>query len=117
LFLEFCKNECAFVVFKIWERDGIISRGALGQVLEGPNFDQFKNEVDDSKLTTGGFHPHVANRLVINFLEEHGFSKNWRTTTHPASKANGGSFSINPFFRFNDNRKYQTNFILIKICL
>ncbi len=90
MYSEFCKNECALSVLRISERNGVISRGGLGEVLEGPNFGNFKTEVDDLKVTTGGFHPHVANRILTDFLERHGFSNNWTTTNHPASRANGG---------------------------
>jgi hypothetical protein len=67
LYSEFGKNQCALSILRTWESNDVSSRGPLGEVVEGPNFASFKEEVEERKLVTGGFHPHIANRILNQF--------------------------------------------------
>jgi hypothetical protein len=78
---DFAKNQCALSILNQWETNCVIIRGPIGEVLRGPNFIEFQNEVEEIKRVTVSFHPQVANRILFKFLAENGFEKKWETTT------------------------------------
>jgi hypothetical protein len=75
------------------ENNGVIIRGLLDLVLCGPKFDELKEEVEERKRTRGGFHPHVANRILSQFLPEIAKEKNWDTTTITSAQRRYGLYT------------------------
>jgi hypothetical protein len=78
-------------------------------VLCGPRFDKFKQEVEERKRISGGFHPHVANRILSQFLAEIGKEKNWDTTTIPSAQRRYGLYTSTCHFRYRNTSKYTRN--------
>ena len=89
-------------------------------LVPGRNIKDLIEEIENSKSISGGFHPHVANRILSQILADWGLSHHWKEPTYRNKNLWKYSCSIN---RRVDNRirKFiffiKTNiFFLINIC-
>ena len=53
----------------------------LNKLLPGPNIDTLIDAIEESKRITGGFHPHVANRIFSTIMADWKYSNYWKIPT------------------------------------
>jgi hypothetical protein len=54
----------------------------LKKMLPGPNINTLIDSIEESKKSTGGFHPHVANRIFSTIMSDWKYSEHWQIPTH-----------------------------------
>jgi hypothetical protein len=53
----------------------------LNKLRPGPNIDTLIDAIEESKRITGGFHPHVANRIFSTIMADWKYSNYWKIPT------------------------------------
>ena len=90
--------------------------GPYEEVLPDRNLEMYKETIEDRKNISGGFHPHLANRRILEkFLSDKGWNNQWKTTTHSTAQLGNGIYTstctfmqrghskLNLFFHLNQN--------------
>ena len=50
----------------------------MNKLVPGPKIDTLIDEIEESKMLTGGYHPHVANRIFSTIMADWKYSHYWK---------------------------------------
>ena len=57
----------------------------MNKLVPGPKIDTLIDEIEESKMLTGGYHPHVANRIFSTIMADWKYSHYWKI---PSARVN-----------------------------